>query len=311
MEKKNINEKKSSNKGLVIVLAILVLALGGLSTFLYTKVVAFEEQYIVSQETVVEKEDEISDLTEDLEFKISEYKQLSEDFESLGIENDSIQSMIMDLEEEVKTWKSRKWASDAQLKKARREMENKLATLQLDLAAKTDEVERLKEANETLSSSVDSLIQINGYQVDDISNLSDKVAVASILKAEELSVSVLNDKDKEYVKDAYKAKIIDRVRIKFNLGENKVAKKDLKSIVLQIVEPKGSVLFDIDQGGGSFTKADGHNDFYTKKQMVSFTNTNQPVNFYYSKGDEMEAGTYKVIVFGNGHEIGATTFVVK
>ena len=63
-------EQQGSNKGLVIVLGILVLALGGLSGFLYTKVVAFEERYITTQEVVEDKEGEIDDLTDNLEFKI-------------------------------------------------------------------------------------------------------------------------------------------------------------------------------------------------------------------------------------------------
>lgn len=312
MEKKVIKptEQKSS-KGLVIVLGILVLALGGLSVLLYSKVVNYEEKFIDSQETVENQTDEINDLSSDLELKINEYQSLSDNYVALGLSNDSIQMIIIDLEAEVKKWKSRKWSSDAQRKKAKKQMEDKLAELQLDLSAKTSEIERLTLANDSLSSSVDSLIQANGYQVEDINDLSEKVAIASILKAEGIEVSTFNAKDKEAVKDAHKAKNIARVRVKFDLGENKVAKKDLKSIVLQIVEPKGSVLFDIDQGGGSFTKSDGHNDFYTKKQMVNFTNTGQEVNFFYEKGDKMEVGTYKIILYSEGYQIGNTSLVVK
>ncbi len=304
-------EQQGSNKGLVIVLVILILALGGLSGFLYTEVISYEEQLKTSQEISEDKESEIVDLTDDLEFKIDEYRSLSDKYSELGIKNDSIQEMIAELENDVKTWKSRKWASDAALKRARRDMENKLATLQLDLASKTDEVNRLKLANESLSSSVDSLIEVNGFHTEDISNLSEKVQIASILKTEDLVVSILTSKDKEVIKEEYKAKTIQRVRIKFNLADNKVAKKDLKSMVLQIIEPKGSVLFDIEQGGGSFAKSDGHNDFYTKKQMINFTNTHQAINFFYEKGDLMEAGTYQVIVYANGHNIGASSFIVK
>jgi len=312
MEKNNQSkEQRGSNKGLVIVLGLLVLALGGLSGFLYTKVVSYEEKFITSQEVVEDKEGEVDNLTDELQYKIEEYKTLSESYEELGMENDSIQGMIADLEQEVKTWKSRKWASDAERKRAKTDMENKLATLHLDLAAKTDEVNRLKLANESLSSSVDSLIEVNGFHTEDINNLSEKVEIASILKTEDLVISILTPKDKEVIKDEYKAKTIQRVRVKFNLADNKVAKKDLKSMVLQIVEPKGSVLFDIEQGGGSFAKADGHNDFYTKKQMINFTNTHQAINFFYEKGDVMEAGTYQVIVYADGHEIGASSFIVK
>jgi predicted nuclease with TOPRIM domain len=312
MDKKNQpTEQQSSKKGLVIVLGLLVLALGGLSGFLYTKVVSFEEQFIVSQEVVEDKEGEIDYLTDDLTSKIAEYEALSDNYEELGIENSEIQEQIAALKEEVKTWKSRKWASDAERKKAEKKMSNKLAELQLDLASKTEEVERLKLANESLSSSVDSLIEVNGFHTEDISNLSKKVEIASILKTEDLVVSILTPKDKEIIKDEYKAKTIQRVRIKFNLADNKVAKKDLKSMVLQIVEPKGSVLFDIEQGGGSFHKSDGHNDFYTKKQMINFTNTHQAINFFYEKGDLMDSGTYQVIVYAQGHEIGATSFIVK
>ena len=304
-------EQQGSNKGLVIVLGLLVLALGGLSGFLYTKVVSFEEKFIVSQEDSEDKEGEIEDLTDDLTLKIEKYKILMADYEGLGIENSEIQEQIAVLEQEVKTWKSRKWNSDAERKKAENDFKNRLAELQLDLKDKSEEIERLTLANEELASSRDSLIEVNGFHTEDISDLTQKVEIASILKTEDLIVSILTPKDKEIIKEEYKAKTIQRVRIKFNLADNKVAKKDLKSMVLQIVEPKGSVLFDIEQGGGSFHKSDGHNDFYTKKHLINFTNTHQAINFFYEKGDLMEPGTYQVIVYAQGHEIGATSFIVK
>ena len=90
-----------------------------------------------------------------------------------------------------------------------------------------------------------------------------------------------------------------------------MAKKDTKELILRIIEPSGTVLFDLSSGGGSFTNAEGKTDFYTDKQNVMFDNSKQTITFLYSKGSEYEEGTYKVEVYAQGYLIGEGSFVVK
>ena len=99
--------------------------------------------------------------------------------------------------------------------------------------------------------------------------------------------------------------------MKLNLADNKVAKKDTKEIILRIIEPSGTVLFDLSSGGGSFTNADGRTDFYTDKQALLFDNSKQQVTFLYNKGSEYEVGKYTVQIYGNGYLIGEESFTVK
>jgi len=303
--------KKSSNKGIIIGLGILALSLASFSGYLYNKILSYETIIEISDNNVKEKDGQINDLIFEMESNILVYELLGSNYEELGIANDSIQLMVQNLQEEVKSWKSRKWNSDAELKKAKMEMETRLAELHLDLDTKTKEVEQLQLANEVLASSVDSLIEVNGQHSENIEGLSEKIEIASILKTEDLKISVVSPKDKEIVKEQYKAKSIQKIKVHFNLAENKIAAHDKKAMVLQIIEPSGSVLFDLEHGGGSFSKSDGHNDFYTQKQTIDFTNTQQEVDFLYEKGDLLAAGTYKVIINSDSHEIGASTFVVR
>ena len=301
-------KKNNSNKGLIIVLGALVLTLGGYSGYLYDQMLSYEKVLLTQQE--VENSTKIENILFDIECNMLAYELLSSNYAELGLENESIQNTIADLAQEIENWKSRTWSSKAELRVAKKDLDDKLAAIRLDLIVKTDEVERLESVNTSFASSMDSLIEINGQNSEDIKSLSEKVEIASILKTEDLAIIVLSKKDK-IIKEVYKEKNIDKIKVHFNLADNKIAKHDLKSLVLQIIEPSGSVLFDIEHGGGSFSKANGHNDFYTKKQVINFTNTHQSVDFFYEKGDLMEPGTYQVIVSSDNHEIGATSFVVK
>jgi hypothetical protein len=141
-------------------------------------------------------------------------------------------------------------------------------------------------------------------------DLEQKVAIASILKAENVKVVAVNAKGKVFDKEELRSKNIDKLKVNFTLADNKVARKDKKQMFIRVIDPNGKVLFDVASGGG-FIVINGKEAPYTLKESILFDNSNQSVEFEYQKGSEYVSGTYKVEIYGDNNLIGTSSFIVK
>lgn len=299
------------NKGVIILLVVVIIALGGLAGYLFNNKSELEATLASQQNTINTKTSEIDNMTIELESQIARYEKLAADYAAIGEENSELLEKAEALRIEVKKWKNSSGSNASKRKALEKELEKLKANSQVDLIAKDEELQRIKLFADSLKSSNDSLHTLQGQMAEENTSLSDLVRVASVLKAEDLKVTAINSKSKEYDGAEYKAKNIDKLRVKFQLANNKVSKKESKEMILRIIEPSGTVLFDLSSGGGSFTNAEGKTDFYTDKQSLNFDNSKQTVTFLYSKGSEYEEGTYKVEVYGQGYLIGESNFIVK
>lgn len=312
---KKEEEPKSGGggKGIIIILVIVVLALGGVTAWLFNQKSELESTIAAQESSIDEKIQENDNLTASLEDEIKRYEALISDYEALGEETEGLRAQMEGLEAQVKKWKGSANWNASQRKALQKEIEKMKAEAQLDLIALDEELQILKQFADSLKTSNDSLHTVQGQITEENSSLSDLVRVASVLKAENFNITAINKKNKEYEDDdnEFKAKVVDKIRVKFNFGDNKVAKKETKEVILRLIEPSGTVLFDLSTGGGSFTNADGKTDFYTDKQSILFDNSQQAITFLYNKGSEYEEGKYTVEIYANGYLIGDNSFTVK
>ena len=299
--------KKSNNLIFIIIILVLLGVIGYLLFNNNKKTETIEKQ----EETIALKGDSLNSKVAELEGLQLQYHSLQAQASQLGQSNDSLNAKIAELDNAI-----------ASLKKGNAVNMNKLnaqiASYKKDLEAKEAEIIQLREENKNLNSSIDTLKQDKVVMNDSINNLrsvrsdlQSKYELASILKAENIKVSVINAKAKELNDDEYKAKNIDKVKLTFTLGDNKVAPKTKKVIYLQVIEPSGAPLFDSSLGGGFFKTSEGKEVPFTEKQTIDFTNTNQAVTFVYAKGSEYKIGTYTLKIWQDGNLIGTSTLVVK
>jgi hypothetical protein len=303
MENKPINKKDNSKITLIAIILILLGVIGYLVFSNQQK----EEENIAQAQKMESDSLEISKKIKDLEELQLAYERMKADKEALGLETDSLDKQIQKLNDYIAAVKK---GNAKEIK----DLKNKINEIQADLIKKENELQTLIRTNDTLRAKAENLYKENQAMGDSISNLSavkselsEKVAIASVLKAENIKVSVLNSKGKELEKDEFKAKTIDKLKVSFNLGENKVARRNQKDIYLRVVEPNGAVLFT----GDKFFTAEGKEIPYTDKKSINFDNTKQPVIFLYMKGSPYKTGKYTIELFAETSKIGETNFVVK
>jgi len=227
----------------------------------------------------------------------------------------------------------------AQLEADKRELQNaknfsaknyeqKIRNYTAILAQKDLDIARLRQENEVLTNTNQTLSQENtGLKTnlettrksysDSVSRLaiknrelSEKVTVAAALRAETINVYAISPKGKEREGGRYKARRVDKIRVSFALADNPLTQRDNRDIFLRILDPEGAVVSDMATGSGAFM-FNGQETVYSAKQTVMYTNSHQTVDFIYSRGQAYKKGKHSVELYADGFKIGQGEFEVR
>ncbi|MFZ5972451.1 MAG: chromosome segregation protein SMC [Bacteroidota bacterium] len=297
-------EPKKSNKAAVaIALLSIIVIVQSVKIYLdyKEKVVIREEKTSVEEElgTTMQR---LSEIRTELDAKIQE-------IEKLGGDVAELEKAKAEVEAELKSVRKRN-------EKAIVELRDKVEGYEELLKLKDEEIEKLKVMNKELYTENRTLKTKQNVLNDSINRLAQnkeelasKVAIASQLKAENISVMAVNDKGRER-ESPFRNRQIDKLKIEFNIAENKVAPIEGKKILIRITDENGKALFDVARGSGTFM-LDGKEEFYTTAQEILFDNTRQKLSFLYEKGSEYVPGNYTVEIFTDGYKMGTILFTVK
>ncbi|UII24757.1 chromosome segregation protein SMC [Fulvivirga maritima] len=297
--------QKKSNKKTAIVVAILavIIILQGVKIYLdHQESVARETELTDTEEELASTMQKLSDIKAELEDKIAQIQEL-------GGNVDELEKAKADIEQEL----ARQQRAN---RSTIRNLSDKVGGYEELLKQKDEEIAHLKSLNDELLNENTSLKTEKNQLSDSINRikessekLADKVAVASQLKAENIGIFAVNSRGKE--RDSpFKSRHIDKLKVVFNIAENKVAPIEGKDIIVRIVDENGQVIFDVAKGSGTFM-IDGKEVFYTASQEILFDNTKQQLTFEYQKGSEWEEGIYTMEVYTDEYKMGTKQFEVK
>jgi len=295
--------KKSNKNAIIIALLSLVIVVQGIKIYLDSQ----EKQEIKTDLTSTEQElastmQRMNEINAELDAKIAEVKKLGGDVSDLLKAKGEVEAEL----------KRSKRATGKEIKA----LKDKVEGYETLLKMKDEEITKLKSVNKELLTENTSLKTQKNQLGDSISRLSqtkdelaDKVALASQLKVENVHIVALSDRGKER-ESPFKSRQVGKLKVEFNIAENKVAPIEGKKIMIRIVDENGQVLFDVARGSGTFL-LNGKEEFYTESQDVLFDNTRQKLSFLYDKGSEYTSGTYKLEVYTDDYLMGAGQFTVK
>jgi hypothetical protein len=184
------------------------------------------------------------------------------------------------------------------------------------LKEKDEEILKLREINQQLFTENEDL-KTNQAQIQEEvvqlnitkKELQDKVNIAARLKAENIVIAAVNSRGKER-EDGFRNRQIEKLKVSFNLMDNKVAEHGPVDIYVQVIAPNNQPIFDVAKGSGTFT-LDGREEFYTVHQDILFNNTRQELSYFYEKGSKYTPGVYEVRIYADGYQIGNKSFEVK
>ena len=224
----------------------------------------------------------------------NEYEQFAMQYNEMKmqINNDSLvaqlekeQQRTEELLEELKRVKSSDAAEIMRLKK-------ELATLRKVLQSFVHQIDSLNRLNEELTQENSNLSSQN-------ESLSSKVEIASQLDATGIWAEGRNKKGKA----AKKIKDVKKFVIGFRIARNVTTSTGIRSIYLRISTPTGDVLTK----GGTF-QYENRNLEYSIRKDIEYTGEEQSVQVYWDVAEALSAGTYRVDIFADGHNIGTSSF---
>lgn len=302
----NKEEKKSNNKILLILLALL---LGGNGTFAYlwwkerkraNTVVVEKEQVIVERDNVksdlLRLQDEYSKLETTDKAVQAELDAKRAEIEELLIQAEKHKGdayMISKLRKETETLRSIMKHFVVQI--------DSLNTLNKTIIAEKDKVSADLSAEKTVTSQL----------TKDKDALQSKVNLGSILNAENPTVKGVKFKSggKKEV-ETTKASRVERIKVSFVLGENKIAKKGVRPVFVRLTSPDGKEVTK-SQDEGNMVKFNGSRGYYAAKQDVNYTNEEVAVDILCPSPNGFLPGKYLVDIICDDVIVGQSSIELK
>jgi peptidoglycan hydrolase CwlO-like protein len=301
---RNISQKKSSSRTtIIIVFMAVIIIVQGIFIFLGS------QQQKETKEVLTTTEQELAttrhrmeEIRNELDLKIAEVTKLG--------------GSVADLEKAKAEVEAELKRSVRATGKEIKALKDKVEGYELLLRNKDEEIDKLKSVNKELLTENRTLKTQKNSLADTINQLSqtkqelaNKVAIASQLKAENIHIVALNNRDKER-ESPFKNRQITKLKIDFNLAENEVAPVEGKKILIRVIDENGQVLFDVARGSGTFMY-NGKEEFFTAAQEILFDNTKQRLSFIYEKGSDYAPGNYIIEIYADDYSIGKGQFQVK
>jgi hypothetical protein len=146
----------------------------------------------------------------------------------------------------------------------------------------------------------------------DLKLKEDVIDVGSTLHASNFNIEGIKERRGGKEKKTSAAKKVDKLRITFDLDENRIAQSGNKDIYVCITAPDGTPVAIEAAGSGKFNTREGQEKLYTKKVDVNYVQgKRQTVNFDWKQESDFTKGGYKIEVYHNGFKIGEGTTTLK
>jgi uncharacterized protein YoxC len=295
--------KKSINKAAIaIALLSIIVIIQSIKIYLdYQQKVEVREQLSNTEEELATTMQRLNEIKTELDAKIIE-------IDKLGGDVTELQKAKAEIDAQLKRNNTRSAREIQQLK-------DRVEGYEELLVLKDTEIEKLKSMNVELFSENKTLKTKQNTLSDSINRLTTskeelatKVAIASQLKAENIVVLAVSGKKER--ESPFRNRQLEKLKVEFNIAENKVAPIEGKKILIKVTDQDGKVIFDVTKGSGTFI-IDGKEEFYTAAQDILYDNTHQKLSFLYEKGSDYPSGTYTLDVFTEGYKMGSAQFVVR
>lgn len=138
-----------------------------------------------------------------------------------------------------------------------------------------------------------------------IKDRDNTIDIGSTLHASNFSIVGINEKNNGKEKETTTAKRVDKLRVAFDLDENRIAQSGEKDLYVAITAPDGTPVAVEALGSGSFSTRDGQEKLYTQKVNVNYTQgQRQTVSFDWKQNSKFTTGDYKIEIYHNGFKIG-------
>ncbi len=301
-------ERSSNNNSRNILIGVLIAALLGTWGYLIWDKSRNKEEKQTLTTQIVNADSSKNELQREL-------NDAAMRLDMLKTTNSKADSLLKTKDKDIQALKSRvqtilndKNATAAQLAEARRligqlngSIENytaEIEKLQGEKIQLVEEKRKVTEERNFVKRNLDSATTV----IKDKEGLID---IGSTLHASNFTIVGVKEKSSGKEKETSTAKRVDKLRISFDLDENRLTQSGLKDIFISITAPDGSPITVEALGSGKFVTREGIEREYTKKVEVDYKQgEKQKVNVEWKQDKDFQTGNYRIEIYNNGFKIG-------
>ncbi len=215
---------------------------------------------------------------------------------------------IDELRSKVQAIINKKNATTAELAEAKR----LIAELKGNIETYTAQIEELKNQNTQLTKEKAQVTQQRDVATQNydsanqvIKQKENVIDIGSTLHASNFKIVGLNEKHSGKEKVTSKAKRVDKLRISFDIDENRITQSGTKDIYVCITSPDGNPVAVDALGSGKLVTREGTEKPFTKKLEINYVQgEKQPVTVEWTQNSSFQTGDYKIEIYNNGFKIG-------
>jgi hypothetical protein len=299
------SEKNSGSKKWIIIAGLLLIVIVAILIWF----LPMKSKYL---SIISEKEAQRSELQNDLNDLMEKHNSIKAEYGALSDTLSKKDSIILANAKEIQELLNYKWEYA--------KVNKKLELLRKISQGYVHQLDSLYTVNRELGEENEKIRQQYSKEQDrtrelskDKEKLNEKITLATVLKAYSISTVGVRLTGSGKEKETDKASKIERVKICFTLGENKLVEPGRKTIYVRIVRPDDVVVTQKVDGDYTF-EFNGQTLEFTSKQEIDYQNKDTSTCIYWTKKSKEESamvGTYNVFIYADGFEIGTSSFILK
>ncbi len=215
---------------------------------------------------------------------------------------------IQDLKARVQTILNNKNATAAELSQARSliaELKNNIGNYTAEIEKLQGEKIKLVEEKRVVTEDRDRQKRNYDSATVVIKDKDETIDIGSTLHASNFNIVGVKERNNNKEKITTTAKRVDKLKISFDIDENRITSSGAKDIFVCISAPDGSPVAVEALGSGKFVTRAGNELYYTKKVQVDYKQgERQQVNVEWMPNSNFQSGNYRIEVYNNGFKIG-------
>jgi DNA repair exonuclease SbcCD ATPase subunit len=301
----NPNAEKDTKK--VYVLLVVIALLIATNVFLWLQKNKSETKVEQTTDEKSKLQSELDQLEVDLNTATANADTLNQ---NLIAKDEELKGKVAELQAALKRGKM----NTAQLSKAKNEIDQLryyINKYQEQIAALKKENEDLTNENSGLKQTVESEQKKSSDLLNKNISLSNKVAVAEILKPTSLIATGIKFRSNGKESATDRVKSLEKIKINFTLADNQVAATGNKDFFIRIINPENKAEVVTDANESKFN-ANGEALQYSVKRSFDFQNNpSQEYSIYWTKGSSLNPGDYTILLYADGTSIGKTILKLK
>lgn len=301
----NPNTAKDTKK--VYILLVVIALLIATNVFLWLQKNKSETKVEQTTDEKSKLQIELDQLEVDLNTATASADTLNQ---NLIAKDEELKGKVAELQAALKRGKM----STAQLSKAKNEIDQLryyINKYQEQIVALKKENEDLTNENSGLKQTVESEQKKSSDLLNKNISLSNKVAVAEILKPTSLVATGIKFRANGKESATDRVKSLEKIKINFTLADNQVAATGNKDFYIRIINPENKAEVVTDANESKFN-ANGETLQYSVKRSFDFQNNpSQEYSIYWTKGSSLNPGDYTIMLYADGTSIGKTTLKLK